>query len=99
MILAETVSIDGNLLLLLLAVFLATVALWCFLAIRGFFWAKQAGRGSQRALVWWVVSCVAIVLPLSPSPLVLVPLVLVGLQVRTYRRAKAEGPAAEGNLV
>ena len=42
MILAETVSIDGGVLLAIMAAFVAAVGVWCFAVFVGF--RAQAGR-------------------------------------------------------
>lgn len=63
MILAETVSIDGGALLLILVVLLVLAALWCALMVLGCVWAVRAGRGSRRALTGWVIVSVLEVLP------------------------------------
>lgn len=53
--LAETVSIDGGTLVLILVMLLALLALAVGLVVLGFVLAPRAGRGSKRAFVWWVV--------------------------------------------
>ena len=53
--LAETVSIDGGTLLLILAALLVVLAVTVAIVVFGFVLAPRAGRGSQQALVWWVI--------------------------------------------
>ena len=53
--LAETVSIDGGTLLLILVALAVVVALGIAVVVFGFVLAPRAGRGSQRALVWWSI--------------------------------------------
>ena len=53
--LAETVSIDGGTLLLILVALVLVVALSIAIVVFGFVLAPRAGRGSQRAMGWWMV--------------------------------------------
>ena len=100
MILAETVSIDGGVLLAIMAVFIAAVVVWCFAVFAGFRAAKAAGNGDQRAMLRWVVASVVQVVLVVWTPLVVVAAIVLGLQVYQYRKAKdaaattePEGPA------
>ena len=99
MILAETVSIDGGLLLLILGAFLAAVVAWCFAVAVGFRAARQAGAGEAGAMGRWVLAGVFQMGLVAWSPLVVVALVLLGLQVLQYRKARdaAGGPASGGS--
>ena len=99
MILAETVSIDGGVLLLILGVFLAGVVAWCFAVAVGFRAAKQAGAGDKSAMRRFVLAGIFEVALVAWTPLVVVALVLLGLQVMQYRKAKdgARGPAPGGS--
>lgn len=95
-ILAETVAIDGNVLLLVMAVLIAVLALWIFSACIGFRYARAAGWGEDGAMRRWVVAGSLQVLLVVYTPLVVVALVVLGLQVHQYRLAKADG-AGPGN--
>lgn len=53
--LAETVSIDGGTLLLILAALVIVLALSIAIVVFGFVLAPKAGRGSGRAMGWWIV--------------------------------------------
>lgn len=88
MILAETVSIDGGLLLLILGVFLVAVVAWCFAVAVGFRAAKAAGAGDRGAMRRLVLAGVFEVALVAWTPLVVVALVLLGLQVLQYRKAR-----------
>lgn len=55
---AETVQLDGGLLLLLLIFVLLFVAFLVAVVVFGFVWAARAGRGSQAALAGWIVTLV-----------------------------------------
>lgn len=88
MILGETVSIDGGVLLLILGVFLAVVVAWGFAVAVGFRAARQAGAGDKSAMRRLVLAGVFEVALVAWTPLVVVALVLLGLQVLQYRRAK-----------
>jgi hypothetical protein len=98
MVLAETVSIDGGVLLVALVVFGLMVALWCGLVLIGCRWAREAGHGSGRALVGWVVVAVLEVLPLVAgfSPVLMVGLAALAVQGWLYLQARAE--AGGGDL-
>ena len=67
--LAETVSFTEQEMLIILLVLLGFLVLTVAAFVLGCFWAWRAGRGSQAALVGWIVV----------GPLVLVPAVLVSL--------------------
>lgn len=53
-ILAETVSIDGGLIALILAILLLLVAATVAAMVAGVIWAKRAARGSSLALAGFV---------------------------------------------
>ena len=53
--LAETVSIDGGELLVILVIGLAFLAVVLAVVVFGFVLAPRAARGSSRALGWWIV--------------------------------------------
>jgi hypothetical protein len=95
--LAEAVSIDGGVLLLILVVFVLLFVLWCALVTLGCRWARRAGQGSRRALAGWAVVAVLEVLPFifDLTPLLLVPLGVLALQARLFIRAKAEATAGD----
>lgn len=98
MLLAESVSIDGGTLLLILAAMAAMVVAWCALVYAGFRLARSAGEGSGRALAAWVVVAVLHSLPLliPPTPWALVAVGLVALQYRRFQRARSVGPGEAG---
>ena len=58
-ILAETVSLDGGLLAILLAIFIAVVVLTIAAIVLGAIWARRAGRGSSLAAVGFGVVATA----------------------------------------
>lgn len=95
MLLAETVSIDGGLLLLILGVLMGLVAVWVGAAIAGFRYAARAGRGENGAMGWWIVTLVlqGILSAVTLFSIGIVGVVLIGLQVVSFRRARrgAEG--------
>ncbi len=97
MMLAETVSIDGGVLLLGLLILLAMVALWCALVVLGCRLARRAGQGSRPALAGWVVVAVVEVLPLVTdfSPVLLLAAAVLGVQGWFYRRGKADTSAQD----
>ena len=98
--LAETVSIDGGALLLILVVGLLILALAVAVVVFGFVLAPRAGRGESPALGWWVaivaleglycVGSLAAVLSGDFTPGILVPLVIVGAQVAIFLRARRD---------
>ena len=88
MLLAETVSIDGGLLLTILAVLLLAVIAWCFAVSVAFRAAKQAGRGEDGAMTRWVLAGVVEVAMVAWTPLVVVALVFLAIQVFQYRQAR-----------
>ena len=98
--LAETVSIDGGALLLILVALLVVVGLAIGLVVLGFVLAPRAGRGSQRALVWWVVivalellyavGAVAAVFAGDFSPLVLLPPAIIACQAAMFLQARKD---------
>lgn len=92
MMLAEAVSIDGGLLLVILFVFLLMVGLWCVVVALGCRWAKQAGQGSRGALAGWAVVAVLEVVPLALgfTPLLVLAAVVLAFQGWLYARARAE---------
>lgn len=99
--LAETVSIDGGTLLFILAALLVVVGLAIALVVFGFVLAPRAGRGSQRALVWWVIIVavevlyalggVAAIFTGDFSLFALVPPAIIAGQVTMFLRAGKEG--------
>lgn len=96
--LAESVSIDGGTLLLILAAVLVVLGIAVAIIVFGFVLAPRAGRGSQRALVWWVVIVavevlyalggVAAVVAGDFSLLVLLPPAIIAGQVALFLRAR-----------
>lgn len=94
-ILAETVAIDGGVLLLVLVVFMVMVATWCGLVALGCFWARRAGLGSRPALAGWMVVVVAQTVPLAiePTPLLLIPVAAAGIQTMLYILARRQAEA------
>jgi hypothetical protein len=53
--LAETVSIDGGELLVLLVITFVLLAVAVAVVVFGFVLAPRAARGSSRAMAWWIV--------------------------------------------
>lgn len=98
--LAETVSIDGGTLLLILAAIIVVLAIGIAVVVFGFVLAPRAGRGAQRALVWWVVIVavevlyalggVAAVVAGDFSILALVPPAIIAGQVAMFVQARKD---------
>jgi hypothetical protein len=98
--LAETVSIDGGTLVLILAALLVVLALAVAVVVFGFVLAPRAGRGSQRALVWWVVIVtvevlyalggVAAIIAGDFSVFVLLPPAIIACQVAMFVQARKD---------
>ena len=98
--LAETVSIDGGTLLLILAALALVVALSITVVVFGFVLAPRAGRGSQRAMGWWIVivaletlyalGSVAALLAGDFSVFVLLPPAIIAGQVALFLQARKE---------
>ena len=98
--LAETVSIDGGTLLVILAVLVVVVGLAIAVVVFGFVLAPRAGRGSQRALVWWAIivaleslyalGAVGAVLSGDFSVLTLLPAAIIACQVALYLQARKD---------
>ena len=98
--LAETVSIDGGTLLLILAALVLVLALSITIVVFGFLLAPRAGRGSSRALGWWIVilvlesvyalGSVAALLSGDLSLFVLLPPAIIACQVALFVQARKE---------
>ena len=98
--LAETVSIDGGTLLLILVVGLLVLALAVAVVVFGFVLAPRAGRGESRALAWWIaivaleglycLGSVAAILSGNVTAGVAAPLVIVAAQVAVFLRARRD---------
>ncbi|MDP1806503.1 MAG: hypothetical protein Q8K72_15110 [Acidimicrobiales bacterium] len=98
--LAETVSIDGGTLLLILASLLVVAALSIAVVVFGFLLAPRAGRGSGRALGWWIVilalesfvslGSVAAILAGDFSIFVLLPPATIAGQVALFLQARKD---------
>lgn len=98
--LAETVSIDGGTLLLILVVGLLFLAMSVAVVVFGFVLAPRAGRGEGRALGWWVgivaleglycVGSLVAVLGGDFTPGIVLPLLIVAAQVAIFLRARAD---------
>ena len=98
--LAETVSIDGGTLLLILAALALVVALSITVVVFGFVLAPRAGRGSQRAMGWWIVivaletlyalGSVAALLAGDFSVFGLLPPAIIAGQVALFLQARKE---------
>ncbi len=91
--LAETITFTDEEILVFLVVLLAFAALTLTAVVLGCIWAWLAGRGSQRALVGWVIigSLEGLVLLSAipglfsgPNLFPLLPLTVLGLQVGLY---------------
>ena len=101
--LAETVSIDGGTLLLILVVGVVVLALAVAVLVFGFVLAPRAGRGEPRALGWWIaivafeglycLGSVAAILSGNVTAGVAVPLVIVAAQVAIFLRARRDAGA------
>lgn len=103
--LAESVSLSGSEVLVILLVLLALLVATIATAVLGCLWAFRAGRGSPLALVGWLlvafVEVIAMVPALAdlrfgaPSMVGFAPLGALAAQVALYVRGKAarrEGP-------
>lgn len=98
--LAETVSIDGGTLLLILAALVLVVALSIAIVVFGFVLAPRAGRGSQRATGWWIVivvleslyalGSVAALLSGDFSLFVVLPPAIIAGQVALFLQARKD---------
>jgi hypothetical protein len=98
--LAETVSIDGGTLLVILAALVLVLALSIAVVVFGFVLAPRAGRGSQRALVWWVIILalemlyalggVTAIFAGDFSLFVLLPPAIIACQVAMYVQARKD---------
>ena len=98
--LAEAVSIDGGTLLLILAALLLVFAIGVAIIVFGFVLAPRAGRGSRRALVWWVVIVavevlyalggVAVIFDGGFSLSLLVPPAIIAGQVAIFVQARKD---------
>ena len=98
--LAETVSIDGGTLLLILAALLVVAALSIAVVVFGFLLAPRAGRGSRQALGWWIVmlaletfvslGSVASILAGDFSIFVLLPPAIIVWQVALFLQARKD---------
>jgi hypothetical protein len=89
MILAETVSIDGGAIALILGVILVLFLAWVGLMVWGCKLAVRAGRGSQPDLIRWIlVGAIELFLGIP-----LLPVTLIGLavQVWLYLRERTRG--------
>lgn len=96
--LAETVSIDGGTLLVILVVGLLFLAMVVAVVVFGFVLAPRAGRGEGQALGWWIaivalegVYCLgslAAVVSGNFTPGALLPLLILGAQVAIFLRAR-----------
>ena len=95
MILAETVSIDGGVVAIILAVVLVWFAAWASALFWGCKLAVRAGRGSQPDLYRWIL--VAAIGLLLGIPVLPVTLVVVAVQVWLFFRERTKGvPAHDG---
>ena len=98
--LAETVSIDGGTLLLILALLAVVVGLATAVVVFGFLLAPRAGRGSRNAFVWWVIivaleslyalGAVGAVLSGDFSLFTLLPAAIIACQVALYLQARKD---------
>jgi hypothetical protein len=98
--LAETVSIDGGELLIILVVAAAVVGLAIAVVVLGFVLAPRAGRGSGSAQGWWVLilaleslfalGSVAALLAGEFSIGVLVPPAIIACQVAMFLQARKD---------
>ncbi len=90
--LAEAVSIDGGLLVVILIVLFVVAAAWCALVVVGCVCARRAGRGSRAALAVWAVVAVAQTLPLliGFTGLAVAPIMALVLQAGFYLWARAD---------
>ena len=97
-VLAETVSIDGGTLLVILAVLVVVVGLAIAVVVFGFVLAPRAGRGSQSAMGWWVfllaleslcaIGSLAALRTSDFSVLTLLPSAIIACQVGLYLQAR-----------
>lgn len=96
MILAETVSLDGGALLVILVIFLAVLAAWCAVMVLGCVWAVRAGRGSRLALAGWGVVALIELLPAAGAlgSILALPALVFVLQVGLYFWAKSQAQSS-----
>lgn len=98
-ILAESISISGPELVLILALFLVVVVGFIAMMAFGCVLARKAGQGSSSALVGWIIIAVieaSVVLPRIPriiggarfSLVALAPAIALAVQASMYRSAK-----------
>ena len=98
--LAETVSIDGGTLLLILAALVVVLALSIAIVVFGFVLAPKAARGSGQAMGWWIViitlesfyalGSVARLLTGDFALFALVPPAIIAGQVALFLQARRE---------
>ena len=96
MILAESVSLDGGALLVILVIFLALMAVWCAVMVLGCVWAVRAGRGSRLALAGWAVVALIELLPAASAigSILALPALVFVLQVGLYFWARSKGESS-----
>ena len=98
--LAETVSLDGGELALILAIALLLLAVAVAIVVFGFVLAARAGRGSGRAMAWWIVilvleglyclGAVAAVVSGDFTPWTFTPIAIVAGQIALFVSARRE---------
>jgi hypothetical protein len=96
--LAESVQLSGGDVLLILGALLLVAALWAGTVVGGFILAPRAGRGSRRAMGWFVavlilegLQCLGSVSWLLRGQVSLwsiLPLAIVGGQLALYFQAR-----------
>ncbi|HEU0132018.1 MAG TPA: hypothetical protein VFQ85_13605 [Mycobacteriales bacterium] len=96
--LAESITLDGGFLVVVLLALLLAVGIWVGAVVAGRSFARAAGRGSTGAYVGWAVAGFLEVAPLLSRGfgtwIGIAGLVALALQAREYQRAKAAGPPA-----
>ena len=98
--LAETVSVDGGTLLLILAALLVAVLIVVATVTFGFILAPRAGRGERPPLGWWVaivsleglyaLACLATLFTDARALGAFVPAVIVAAQVSSFLRTRRD---------
>lgn len=100
-VLAETPTFGGPEILVILLVLLGILAASAAFVTLGCVWAWMAGKGSQRALVGWIVLGSLEVLLLAASipdlvsgasRFVVLPLAAIALQVALFLRGRSRAP-------
>lgn len=94
---AESVSISGGELALILGVLVLMLVTFVLAAVLGFKWAPRAARGSRADGVKWTIALSILLVPgiLAGPNLLLIPgVLLAGAQAAVFFRARNGAPPA-----